>query len=224
MHGVVIGAWNRRVPDAFPSRMAGAHTCMGEEVMALTASGLAALVPAGLSALIPAKMAVMPVVAGLAVGTAAGASFMTGPSPDAAATVSKPAAVTATVVSPSMSAASAGRPCEAQTWPYIDAKCLTGVPQEKRAVRIVSTPRGDDAAAGAGLVSRDTVLRQPQNLNAIPSGEAALASRQKRKDARRPPAERRWDAQSYQVPSESRGHRNSGPVIVVRPLRLDSFR
>ena len=55
----------------------------------LAASSLSALAaklaPASLSTLIPAKLAAIPVVAGLVVGTAAGASFVTGPSYDAAA-------------------------------------------------------------------------------------------------------------------------------------------
>jgi hypothetical protein len=187
-----------------------------------------------LGALIPAKAAAIPVVAGLAIGTAAGATYVAGPSSEpaartqvAAVTTAAPAAapvVAAPVAAPSAAPAYA-RPCDAQTWPYLEARCMS-TPQEKR-VRIVSAPRpgeATDAAAKAGLVSRDTVLRQPQNLDAIPPAKAAPAPREKRKGAHR--SERRLATQSYQqsyqVPSESRGY--PAPVIVVRPMRLDAFR
>jgi len=178
-----------------------------------------------LSALAPAKLAVIPVIAGLAIGTAAGASFMT-TSSEPAAKAPQPVAATvaAPIVIPEAAApAPATRPCAAQTWPYIDAKCLAGTPQEKR-VRLVSVPRPGEATdvKTNTLVTRDTVLRQPQNLDAIPPAAAAPARREKRKEARRK-RDRRWAKQSYSVPYESRG-RYSGPVIVVRPMRPDTFR
>ena len=190
-----------------------------------------------LSALVPAKVAAIPVVAGLVIGTAAGATYVAGPSSQpaaktqvatqvAAVTMAAPAVApvaapaVAPVAAPSAAPAYA-RPCDAQTWPYLEARCMS-TPQEKR-VRIVSAPRpgeATDAAAKAGLVSRDTVLRQPQNLDATPPAKAAPAPREKRRGAHR--SERRLATQSYQVPSESRGH--PAPVIVVRPMRLDAFR
>ena len=102
----------------------------------LAASNLSALAsklaPTSLGALIPAKLAAIPVVAGLAVGTAAGASFVTGPSYEPAAKAPQLAAVSAPAVMPAAEAppaaapATATRPCEAQTWPYLDAKCMAG--------------------------------------------------------------------------------------------------
>lgn len=184
----------------------------------------AKLVPTSLGALIPAKLAAIPVVAGLAVGTAAGASFVTGPSYEPAAKAPQVAAVSAPAVMPAAEAppaaapTTATRPCEAQTWPYLDAKCMAGTAQEKR-VRFVNAPRpgeATDAKTEAPLTTRDTVLRQPQNIDAVP--EAKPAPRAKRSDTRRK-RDRRFTTQAYQVPNELGQY--GRPVIVVRPLRLD---
>ena len=186
----------------------------------LAASTLAALAakltPTSLSALIPAKLSAIPVVAGLAVGTAAGASFVTAPASHPAAKapqlVASTPAVTPALAAPA--AAPVARPCEAQTWPYIEAKCR-GKAQDKP-VRLVTAPRPSEAVdAKAPLTTRDTVLRQPQNIEAIP--EAKPAPRAKRSDTRRK-RDRRFATQAYQVPNE---YGQSRPVIVVRPLRLD---
>jgi len=198
----------------------------------LAASSLSALAaklaPASLSTLIPAKLAAIPVVAGLVVGTAAGASFVTGPSYDAAAkapqlAVSAPA-VTPALATPATAAPAPVAPCETQTWPYLDSKCMAGPAQEKR-VRLVSTPRPGEVANTAtqapnGMVTSDTVLRAPQNIDAIPPAETKPAPREKRRDTRK--RDRRVATQTYQVPGEYGQY--ARPVIVVRPLRLDSFR
>jgi len=152
----------------------------------------------------------IPVVAGLVAGTGAVASYV------------------ADTSSTSAPVARVEQPCAAQTWPYIDGKCLGG--NEKR-VRLVMAPRAEtpealpDAAAAPApapqnnraatpemLTSRDTVLRQP-DVSPAPKPKA----RAKRSERTR------WVAQSYQVPVESRTSR-SGAVLVVRPLRLEQFR
>jgi hypothetical protein len=189
----------------------------------LAASNLAALAsklaPTSLGALIPAKLAAIPVVAGLVVGTAAGASFVAGPSYEPAAkapqlVASTPAVTPAAAAPARATPAPAALPCEVQTWPYLDAKCMAGTVQEKR-VRLVNAPRPDEATdAKAPLTTRDTVLRQPQNIDAVP--EAKPAPRAKRSDTRR--KRDRFATQAYQVPN---AYGQSRPVIVVRPLRLD---
>ena len=86
-------------------------------------------------------------------------------------------------------------------------------------MRFVNAPRpgeATDAKAEAPLTTRDTVLRQPQNIEAVP--EAKPAPRAKRSDTRRK-RDRRFTTQAYQVPNEYGQY--GRPVIVVRPLRLD---
>jgi hypothetical protein len=198
----------------------------------LAASNLSALAaklaPTSLSTLIPAKLAAIPVVAGLVVGTAAGASFVTSPAYEPAAKAPQLAAVSTLAVMPAAAVpatpAPALRPCETQTWPYLDAKCMAGPAQKKR-IRLVTAPRASEVATAApnapdGLVTSDTVLRAPQNIDAIPPAETKPPPREKRRDTRR--RDRRVATQAYQVPSESGQY--ARPVIVVRPLRLDSFR
>jgi hypothetical protein len=191
-------------------------------------SALAAkLAPARLSTFFPAKLAVIPVVAGLAIGTAAGASFVaSGPVPEPAApaqlaAVAPPVARQAALPA-EPAAAPTPRPCETQTWPYLDANCIAGPTQERR-VRLVTAPRAGEAGNAAtkapdGLVTGDTVLRAPQNIDAIPLAETK--PRGKRKDARK--RDRSVAKQAYQVPSEH--GQNIRPVIVVRPMRLDGVR
>ena len=116
------------------------------------------------------------------------------------------------------------RPCETQTWPYLDSNCMAGPAQQKR-VRLVTAPRPGEAANAAikapdGLVTSDTVLRAPQNIDAIPLAETKPTPRAKRKDTRK--RDGRVATQTYQVPSEYGQYPR--PVIVVRPMRLDSFR
>jgi len=173
------------------------------------------------------NLVALPIVAGLMAGTGAVAAYVTGPTAPPVA-VTAPAAA---VVLPAETAKPADRPCAAQTWPYLDAKCLTRAPG--RRVRVVTAPQADDADGTAappapaqqaavsptdqltphsGLTASDAVLHQG-DIVAPAQGKA----RGKRADERS-----RHVARSYRVPSES--HRGSGALIVVRPLRLDAFR
>jgi hypothetical protein len=176
------------------------------------------------------NLVAVPVLAALAAGTGAVATFVNG----SAAT--PPVAVTATL--PVAAPARADQPCAAQTWPYIDSKCMTSA-QARPKVRMVMAPRSNEtpddvsgtangvpaaavpqapaAAPEAALTSRDTVLRQPDVLAPAPK---ASKSRDKRSEPRR--RERRLVTQSYQVPAEF--DRRSRAVLVVRPLRLEAFR
>lgn len=178
------------------------------------------------------NLVALPVVAGLMAGTGVVAAYVTGP-------ISAPPAVTASVVTapavvlPAETSRPAGQPCAAQTWPYLDAKCLTRV--EARPVRVVTAPRADEAsdspavvptgegqpvsvpaqdqlAPGSGLTSNDTVLYQPDVVT--PPTSKAHAKRARERSQRL--------VRSYRVPSEDK--RGSGALIVVRPLRLDAFR
>lgn len=171
------------------------------------------------------NLVALPIVAGLMAGTGAVAAYVTGPTSTPAAVVAASAAVL-----PAENAKPADEPCAAQTWPYLDARCLTRAPE--RRVRVVTAPRADDTDGAAsppaaqqaaisppdqltphsGLTSSDGVLYQP-DVVVPPSGKV----RGKRAEERP-----RHVARSYRVPSER--HRGSGALIVVRPLRLDTFR
>ena len=167
-------------------------------------------------ALATLHLAAIPVFAGLLAGTGAVATFVTGADRPAA-----PVAITATSAEPE-------RPCVAQTWPYIDQKCMASAANPDKPVRLVVAPRANEpvenseqsatapAAAPTGLMTRDTVLRAPEYLEPKQGApEARARSEQRRAKPRK--SERRWAAQSYSVPGAK-------PVIVVRPLRLDAFR
>ena len=160
----------------------------------------------------PLNLIAVPVIAGLAAGGGAFANYV-GASP-APIEIAKPA----------------DRPCDAQTWPYLDTKCLSQA--GNRRVRLVMAPRAEttdtpeDTSAAATmsraaaapdratlppeLTSGSAVLYQPQ---------AAPSAKTQRKRSERTP---RRSARLYQVPSESRS--GPGAMIVVRPLRLDAFR
>ena len=168
----------------------------------------------------------LPVMAAPVAGTGAVATFVNG---SASGSASTPPAV----------AVQAEQPCATQTWPYIDSKCMTGA-QAKAPVRMVIAPRSHEtsdavignantvpsAAVPAGtsattperalFTSRDTVLRQPDALASPPK---VSKPREKRSDRKR---QRRVVTQSYQVPSELQD-RGSRAVLVVRPLRLETF-
>jgi hypothetical protein len=166
------------------------------------------------------NLVAVPVLAALAAGTGAVATFVNG----SAATL------------PVAAAAQADQPCATQTWPYIDSKCTTG--QAKPKVRMVMAPRSNETPgdvigspnvvpaavvppaaapeAAPNFTSRDTVLRQPDVL----APPKVSKSRDKRSEQRR--RERRLVTQSYQVPAEF--DRRSRAVLVVRPMRLDGFR
>jgi hypothetical protein len=168
----------------------------------------------------------LPAIAGLMAGTGAMTAYVAGPT-------TAPAAISAPEV-----AAPKRKSCEAQTWPYIDNRCVATNAQQNRKVRLVMAPRDGvsdvgspeapaverkmDAPAPAApeqLVTRDTVARSAET-----APPAAMPQVSKRAEKRRVREERKLARQAYQVPSETTGRRDQRPVIVVRPLRLDIFR
>lgn len=159
-------------------------------------------------ALATLHLAAIPLLAGLAAGTGAVATY-----------VATPAEAPAT-------AAAQVQPCEAQTWPYIDRACVSDVATTPRKVRVVTTTRPEDAFDARwsdlpGMTSSDGVLRAPQNVDAIPTAPAAAPAKQKRSETK-PAKPKRVTAQRYTVPAERRGATRE--VYVVRPMRLDLFR
>jgi hypothetical protein len=178
-------------------------------------------------ALATLHLAAIPVAAGLLAGSGAIAAFMAAPSN---ATSPAPAAISAPASVPAPS------PCATQTWPYLDQTCMTAASRDKRTVRLVVAPRSGEAseansvssttsaasarAAEPGLTTSDTVLRQPQQLATRDLEPQATKPRTRRGETRRQ-RDRRSVSRSYQVPSEfGRGAAH----VVVRPLRLESFR
>jgi hypothetical protein len=178
-------------------------------------------------ALATLQLAAIPVVAGLLAGSGAIAAFIAAPN--------------GAVSAPAPSPVPQNLPCAAQTWPYIDQSCIPSASGQKRTVRLVNAPRGGEAgeaaarapvsstgsaaaarAAEPSLTTSDTVLRAPQQVAPRNAERQAAKPRTRRSDTRRQ-RDRRWAAQSYQVPSELQG-RGATPVIVVRPLRLEAFR
>ena len=178
-------------------------------------------------ALTALNLAALSVIAGLMAGTGAMATYVVGP---ATAPVSAPVEV----------AAPKPKPCETQTWPYIENRCVAGRAQQSREVRLVMAPRdgasnatvpeasipvapkmdAPTAAAAEKLVTRDTVGRsvEPVAPQAVPEPVSRRAEKHRARDARK------LARQAYQVPSEASARRDTRPVIVVRPLRLDMFR
>jgi hypothetical protein len=179
-------------------------------------------------ALTALNLAALPVIAGLMAGTGAMATYVVGPA-------------TAPVSGPEV-AAPKPKSCEAQTWPYIEGRCVAASTQQNRKVRFVTAPRdglsavtpaeaADETSAAAPtmdrpspaapeqLVTRDTVAR---SIETAPP--AAMPPVSKRTERHRVREERKLARQAYQVPSETTGRSDQRPVIVVRPLRLDVFR
>src|SRR5437868_39357 len=84
----------------------------------------------------PLNLIAIPLVAGLAAGGGTLANYVGGPT-----------------TAPIEIAKSGDRPCDAQTWPYLEAKCLAQ--PSKRPVRVVTAPRTEmtdapeDASAAA---------------------------------------------------------------------------
>jgi hypothetical protein len=168
-------------------------------------------------------------------GTGAMGAYVIGPTfMPASASVSAP--VAAAVSAPQI------KPCEQQTWPYIENRCVATGVQQNRTVRVVMAPREGvsdvtapeasgtaaapkmDAPAPAAaekLVTRDTVGR---SVETAPPVAMPAPQNSKRAEKRRMREERKLARQAYQVPSELNGRRDTRPVIVVRPLRLDIFR
>jgi hypothetical protein len=175
-------------------------------------------------ALATLHLAAIPVAAGLLAGSGAIAAFMT---------IQSNSITTPMAISAPANATESG--CAAQTWPYIDQRCMASARSDGRAVRLVVAPRSGEAsdtssnsvsstasaasarAAEPNLTTSDTVLRQPQQLATRDLEPHAGKPRTRRGETRRTRGERR-----YQVPSEF--GRGTAPVIVVRPLRLESFR
>lgn len=172
------------------------------------------------------NLVALPIVAGLMAGTGAVAAYVTGPTTPPVA-VTAPAAA---AVLPAEDAKPADQPCAAQTWPYLDARCLTRAPD--RRVRVVTAPQADDTdgTAASPAPAQQAAVSPPDQLtprSGLTSSDAVLhqggvvpaqgKARRKRANERS-----RYVARSYRVPSERHG--GSGALIVVRPLRLDAFR
>jgi hypothetical protein len=176
-------------------------------------------------ALATLHIAAIPVLAGLAAGTGAVATYVAAPA------------------APTVATATVQPDCSTQTWPYVDRACVANASApEDRTVRRVVAPRASEAfqarwsavpeqpmsrpsaAAPAGLTTSDGVLRGPQNPEAIPNAPA-VAPKAKRSDIKREKRTRdasRVTTQPYQVPAERSGETRE--VYVTRPLRLDLFR
>jgi hypothetical protein len=162
----------------------------------------------------PLNLIALPLLAGLAAGGGAVATHIGG-STSAPTEIARPA----------------DRPCDAQTWPYLDGKCLTRAPA--RSVRLVVAPRAEatdaaDDATPAAAPSRPSITA-PDELRArsgLTSSTAVLyqprVEPRARVHAKGPERAQRRSARLSQVPSDSRSR--SGAMIVVRPLRLDAFR
>jgi hypothetical protein len=178
-------------------------------------------------ALTALNLAALPLIAGLMAGTGAMGAYVIG-STSTPAAASAPATVAAT-------APQAG-PCDTQTWPYIESRCIAAGTQNRK-VRLVMAPREGAAdvaasqasapaaasrldapapAAAEKLMTRDTVGRSVET--------APPAWQNSRRVEKRRVREERRPAQVYQVPSEASSRRDMRPVIVVRPLRLEAFR
>jgi hypothetical protein len=187
--------------------------------MALATLNLAAL---------PVKFVAVPVLAGLAAGTGAFAAYVTGPAPAISASVqttvaalpsSAPAAVATEQATPAKPDAKPS--CEQQAWPYLDNRCIARGNAPERKVRLVMAPRKDDvtpSAAAPDFVSSDTVLR---GQGVAPEAEQpAVKKATKRSEKRqRGGDEFRRVYSVYAVPSAG----STKPVIVVRPLRLNTY-
>ena len=169
-------------------------------------------------ALATLHLAAIPLLAGLAAGTGAVATYVSVPAdaPAAAAQV---------------------QPCSAQAWPYIDRACVVDGSDETRKVRIVTAPRAGAAfetrwanleasvrqATPPGMTSSDGVLRAPQNVDAIPTAPAAPPPKAKRSEKQsQPRRSERIAREVYRVPSTRDGEPRD--VLVTRPVRLDFLR
>jgi hypothetical protein len=163
------------------------------------------------------------IAAGLVAGTGAVASHLISSAP-------------ATTTTASSAAATIGRPCATQTWPYIDQSCLGSVSEARRKIRLIAAPSGIEpvsyaaaepaapAPAEPELVTGDTVLRQPQRIATTGADAAEKALPPKPKVKRATQSRERGYAQSYQVPAETRGATDIRPVIVVRPISVEYIR
>jgi len=101
---------------------------------------------------------------------------------------------------------------------FLDGEPVAEIPVPAEiSAPVMSAPA---ATAAEQLVTRDTVGRSvaPVATQVMPVPQVS-----KRAEKRRVREERRVARQAYQVPSESGGRRDTRPVIVVRPLRLETF-
>jgi hypothetical protein len=200
-------------------------------------------------AAIPAKFMAIPVLAGLAAGTGAIAAYVTSPTPAMSASAetkiaalpAQPAATTpavpATVIEQAaVPAKPEAKPsCEQQTWPYLDNRCIARGNDAKRNIRMVMAPRAGEASppasATANLVTSDTVLRGPNvapEVNEQPSvKKPAKRSEQRRQRSpeliTREAANRDGFKRVYSVYSVPSAESANKPVIVVRPLPLNTY-
>jgi hypothetical protein len=124
--------------------------------------------------------------------------------------------------------------CEQQTWPYLDNRCIARGDDAKRNIRVVMAPRAGEASppasATANLVTSDTVLRGPNvapEVSDQPSAKKpAKRSEQRRQRSRelvtREASNRDGFKRVYSVYSVPSADSATKPVIVVRPLPLNS--
>jgi hypothetical protein len=194
-------------------------------------------------AAIPLKYVAFPVVAGLAAGTGALAAYITtgsAPSPK------EPAAVVAALPGPSTAPAPAAvateqitpaKPakklsCEAQTWPYIDNRCIARKDGESaRPVRLVMAPRDEDGSVASGkgpkLITSDGVLRGPGVAPEVDGPKAKPTTPAIKKSARRSAARQRPQRNEfrrvYSVYSVPAAADSTRPVIVVRPMNIEQY-
>src|SRR5215213_3478315 len=199
-------------------------------------------------AAVPMKFVAIPVLAGLAAGTGALAAYVTGPTSTPAISASagptvaalpqtSTAPVTLAPVMPLLATpakAEAKPSCEQQTWPYLDSRCIARSGDSARKIRVVMAPRAGEAAppaATANLITSDTVLRGP-GVAPEANDQLAIKKPAKRSDPRRQRSREAAIRQEssrdgfkrvYSVYSVPSGESSTKPVIVVRPLPLDTY-
>ena len=196
-------------------------------------------------AAIPVKFVAIPVLAGLAAGTGAVASYVASPTPAVSApagtqVAALPQTSAAPVVPVAIEQATPAKPetkpsCEKQTWPYLDNRCITRSNEGARNVRVVMAPRAGEAtpapAATAGLVTSDTVLRGPgvapeaneQPIAKKPGKRSETRRQRDRGVAVRDAGARDGFKRVYSVYSVPSAESITRPVIVVRPLPLNTY-
>src|SRR5947209_12908747 len=184
-------------------------------------------------AAVPLKFVAIPVLAGLAAGTGALGAYVAAPTAPASAPTIV-AALPSAPGAPAMPVATeqaapskpdAKPPCEQQTWPYLESRCISR--NEARDVRIVMAPRAAAAAATAAtanLVTSDTILRGPTVAPEVnePAVKKPAKRSEQRRQRNRDVAGREGFKRVYSVYSVPSGE-SAKPVIVVRPLPLNTF-
>jgi hypothetical protein len=203
--------------------------------MALTTFNLAAL---------PVKFIAVPMLVGLAAGTGAFAAYVRGPAASQTSQAEAPAVIVAALpaisrapVTTEAERAGPAKPgkklsCEEQTWPYLENRCIVRKGTEPaRDIRFVMAPREDDrgpsSVTAPQLVTSDGVLRGPgvapeADSPVVKPATPTVKKAAKRSDLRRQPQggdEFRRSYSVYTVPAAN----STKPVIVVRPLRLNTY-